>query len=120
MPTVSRSEPTRGSPPVTTDAEVRSLLVSNMAELSDGLLSLIRTQMAKCRISVDSIRISLKESHEEDWQEVVFSVFVDADSTRALEFWDSIGEAINQWRLQLPHQSQRLLDHRIAVFVEWS
>lgn len=105
--------------PLTVDADTRPYLVSDMAKLRDGLLSLILTHISMAGVSAREIRISLKRSPEEDWQEVVFRVFVDANAAQALAFWDSIGRAIMRWRPRLSRRAQRLLDEQIGVFVEW-
>ena len=106
-------------PPVTTDPEVLPFLVSDMAGLKDGLLALIYDQIAQSDMPVDQIRISLEISPEEDWREVVFEIFVDADEGRATAFWESIGKAIEDWRPTLSRRRQRLLDEDVGVFVEW-
>lgn len=115
--------PVRKSPlraiDVTVDAEARPYLVSDMAKIRDGLVPLIGHRIAIAGLPARGIRISLKRSPEEDWQELVFRVFVDANVAQGIALWDSIGRGIGRWRLRLSGRTQRLLDEQAGVFVEW-
>ncbi|MCI0438034.1 MAG: hypothetical protein L0177_02760 [Chloroflexi bacterium] len=104
---------------MTIDANVHPMLVSDMAKLRDGLLPVIRRQLEMSEVAAEGIRISLKSNLEEDWNEVVFRIQVQASSEQALAFWDSIGEAVAEWRSTLSKRAQKLLDEKVGVFVEW-
>ena len=105
---------------VSVDAEARPYLVSDAAEIRDSLLSLVGDRVAAAGLRLRGVRISLKRSQEDDWQEVVFRVFVDANMAQGIALWDSIGRAIDRWRARLPARSQRFLDEQMGVFVEWA
>ena len=103
--------------PVLVDSEVKPYLVADMARLSDRLLELLHTQIATASLPVEKIQLSLKSSPEDDWNEVVYRVWVDSSEEKAMAFWESLGSAITGWRANLPLPSQEILDD-VGVFVE--
>ncbi len=108
-----------GTPPLVVEREVQAHLVKGLAEIHEGLVPLLRDQIASSGLPVDRIGVSVKHSPEDAWREIVFSVFVDVGTEQALALWDSIGADIAEWRVALPTRLRKVLDEQVAVFVEW-
>ena len=87
-------------------------------KLSEGLISLLRKQIELEKVNAEKIVVDLKYSPEDDWEEVVFRVYVKEDDDRAMAFWEAIGDAITEWRKRLPAKFQKMLDE-VGAFVEW-
>ena len=104
--------------PLIIDPEAELHLVGDMVALSEGLISLLRKQIEIEKVNAEKIVVDLKYSPEDDWEEVVFRVYVKEDGDRAMAFWEAIGDAIMEWRKRLPAKSQEMLDE-VGAFVEW-
>lgn len=113
------SESESARPDVKIDADASRFLVPESLELRKGLLGLIDRQAAEANLRVNTIRLSVKKDYEEDWDELLFTVFVDTGEDEAMALWESIGDAIMKWRSGISSDPQRILDEQIAVFVEW-
>lgn len=104
--------------PLIIDPEAEPHLVGDMVKLSEGLISLLRKQIELEKVNAEKIVVDLKYSPEDDWEEVVFRVYVKEDDDRAMAFWEAIGDAITEWRKRLPAKFQKMLDE-VGAFVEW-
>jgi hypothetical protein len=113
------SSPIPNMPRITTDADALHLLKSDMAKLRDGVLAVIQDEIYKSDLAVGNIRISLKNSPEEDRDELVFRVNVESQPDEAIALWELIGMAISDLRPTLSKRKQHLLDEKIGIFVEW-
>ena len=98
--------------------EVQPYLDGDAAIAYEAILRLSQSQARRMGIDIQNVRVFRKHSWEEDFSDTVVQLFVDADFTRSLALWDSIGDALGRWQAQQPQHIRKILAEDFAVFVE--
>ncbi len=97
--------------------EVQPYLDGDAAIAYEAILRLSLSQVRRMGIGIQDVRVFRKHSWEEDFSDTVVQLFVDADFTRSLALWDSIGDVLGRWQAQQPQRIRTILAEDFAVFV---
>lgn len=106
--------------PVKRTRASRALITDRVESILRPLVSICLTQANQGRIPIQSIEIDAFHDAEEEWDEITFTIHVEVLPQQALGYWDSIGRAIDRWKLFLPDYLTQIIEERIGVHVEWT
>jgi len=106
--------------PVDRTRASRAFITDRVESILRPLVSICLTQANQGRIRIHSIEIDVFHDPEEDWDEITFTIHVEALPPQALAYWDSIGRAMDRWKLFLPDYLTQIIEERIGVHVDWT
>ena len=109
----------REKPPVVVDPSVEHLMKGDMIEIRNTILDLIPTVAGCHGIQIDRIRIMLHVFAEDDWENVIFEIYVAADEDSAFAYWEAVSDAVSQAEEGMEKAMQDTLNYHVGVSVEW-
>ena len=98
--------------------EVQPYLDGDAAIAYETILRLSLSQARRMDVGIQDVRVFRKHSWEEDFSDTVVQLFVDADFSRSLSLWDTIGDALGRWQAQQPQHIRKILAEDFTIFVE--
>lgn len=106
--------------PVERTRSSRVLITDRVESILRPLVSICITKANQGRIRIHSIEIDVFHDPEEEWDEITLTIHVEALPQQALAYWDSIGRAMDRWKLFLPDYLTQIIEERIGVHVDWT
>ena len=109
----------REKPPVVIDPDVMHWMTGDMIDIRNTVLDLAASVADNRGVQIDRIVIRLGYIIEDDWEDVILEVHVDADEDSAFAYWEAVCDSIPEVQQGMTEESQDLLNDRVTVFVEW-
>ena len=98
--------------------EAQDWLTDDFHAINKHVVRVCAAEAKKMQLPIEKLRLTLKQSWEGEFSELVLQVFVNADVPKSLALWDAIGDAIQHWGEKQPAGLKRLLEEQYAIFVE--
>lgn len=98
--------------------EAQQWLTGDLDAINQRVIQICSEEASRMHVPIKKLRLSVKRSWEEEWNELLLQVFVEADLPQSLVLWDAIGDSIQRWSEEQSAKFRRTLNQKYAVFVE--
>lgn len=107
-----------GGAPVAIQPQAERLLSRLPWPALARVLSAVRTWARSAPVTAVKV-CTVWEPEDNDWEEVVLEMRVDADTPQALRLWDELAYAVDQAKASIPGHQRRDLDRRLGIHLLW-
>jgi len=106
-------------PEIIKDPSSVPLITEEIESVLGRLLVLLKNTATNYSMPSKRIEISGFSDREENTREVVVTQWVNAPAQTAMEYWDQLGIAIENWIRFLPKKLKKVVTENISVDVQW-
>ena len=110
---------TKEPPPLVVDPKAERLLVGDMLEIRDMILDCAVKVSDARGVPIKRVRILQWEDPEDDCEYVDFEIHLVGDQVTAFDYWEGVGNAIDELVGNMSEEMRYTLDYHVGVSVEW-
>ena len=100
--------------------DVLPAITADIRAVLNRLIPLLTREARRNHLRGDVFEIRRFVDPDDDGEEVFVSQQVSAATDVALDYWDNLGAALENWVDSLPHNLARTVSERMSVEVRWS
>jgi len=100
-------------------SSLTGVLIDRVQETLDQLLPILKTEAASSWVYVTGVEVEGFVDPEEDFEEVVITQCVELSPEQAMDYWDRLGNKIQQWTKLLPEYLAQVATDRLSIRVAW-
>jgi hypothetical protein len=98
--------------------EAQQWLTGDLDIINSQVIGLCVEEAQRMHVPIEKLQVSVKQSWEGEFNELVLQAFVKANLPQSLALWDAIGDSVQRWGEKQSPKRRRLLEEKYAVFVE--
>lgn len=115
-----RDEFSRPVPIISITSEGQQFAKTQLGDLYKSLMGFLKNHISYSLIKTKELEVGVFDDPEEDRNELVITITVDAPPQQAIDYWDRLGRALDEWKKKLDIDDAFHLDANVAIHVHWS
>jgi hypothetical protein len=106
--------------PVEIEPDVRSLLTPLISHLVNQVIALVVSAAEECKLSLNRIDVFRFDDPEDNRSYVIVNPWVETHADAAFEYWDVLGDDLDEWVSELPKEQANTFQRKVFVEVRWN